>query len=268
MNLQEWLGTEEEKPLDRMVTDGGLCGILRSIGCIGDSLSSGEFETYDDDGKKVYLDRYEYSWGQFIARAAGVKVHNFSRGGMTAKAYCDYFAEEKGFWSKDLACNAYILALGANDCHQIALGSVADINDADPKQNAETFAGYYARIIAQYKEISPNARFFLMSQPVCESYDYLKPGWGEQHQALLYDLAAHFSNCYVIDLRKYAPVYDAAFREKFFLRGHLNAAGYALTAQMVMSYIDYIIRHNLADFHEIGLVDTPYYGKDKKEEAK
>ena len=126
MNLQEWLGTEEEKPLDRMVTDGGLCGILRSIGCIGDSLSSGEFETYDDDGKKVYLDRYEYSWGQFIARAAGVKVHNFSRGGMTAKAYCDYFAEEKGFWSKDLACNAYILALGANDCHQIALGSVAD----------------------------------------------------------------------------------------------------------------------------------------------
>ena len=93
MNLQEWLGTEEEKPLDRMVTDGGLCGILRSIGCIGDSLSSGEFETYDDDGKKVYLDRYEYSWGQFIARAAGVKVHNFSRGGMTAKEYLDSFAE-------------------------------------------------------------------------------------------------------------------------------------------------------------------------------
>lgn len=264
MDIKELMGNENEKPLDRLVTDGGFCGILRTIGCIGDSLSSGEFETYDDTGKKVYLDCYDYSWGQYIARMAGLKAYNFSRGGMTAKAYCDYFAAEKDFWNPEMACQAYILALGANDCHQIAIGSIEDINPDDPTKNADTFAGYYARIIQQYKQISPNAKFFLMTQPVCKSYDYLNPAWGEQHTALLYAMAEYFPNCYVIDLRRYAPVYDEAFREKFFLRGHLNAAGYLLTARMVVSYIDYIIRHNLSDFREIGLVGTPYYGNEAK----
>ena len=35
---------ENEKPLENLVTDGGFTGIFRTIGCIGDSLSSGEFE--------------------------------------------------------------------------------------------------------------------------------------------------------------------------------------------------------------------------------
>ena len=42
MNILEYMGIlENEKPLDRIVTDGGFCGIFRRIACIGDSLSSG-----------------------------------------------------------------------------------------------------------------------------------------------------------------------------------------------------------------------------------
>ena len=66
----ETFSDENEKPLDRMVTDGGMCSIFRTIGCIGDSLSSGEFESYSPDGVTGYHDLYEDSWGQFIARAA------------------------------------------------------------------------------------------------------------------------------------------------------------------------------------------------------
>lgn len=55
-----------EKPLDRIVTDGGMCAIFRRIACIGDSLSSGEFESVKEDGTHVYHDMYEYSWGSFI----------------------------------------------------------------------------------------------------------------------------------------------------------------------------------------------------------
>ena len=43
---------ENEKPLDRIVTDGGFCAIFRKIACIGDSLSSGEFETRTESGEK------------------------------------------------------------------------------------------------------------------------------------------------------------------------------------------------------------------------
>ena len=43
---------------------------------------------------------YEYSWGQFIARTIGSKVYNFSRGGMTAKEYCEGFGEQKDLWNE------------------------------------------------------------------------------------------------------------------------------------------------------------------------
>ena len=43
---------EKERPLERLAPDGGYCGILRTIGCIGDSLSSGEFESMDEAGNR------------------------------------------------------------------------------------------------------------------------------------------------------------------------------------------------------------------------
>ena len=102
MLLQTYLGDPEEKPLERMVNDGGFTGIFRTIGCIGDSLSSGEFESTDpEQTQKGYHDYFEYSWGQYIARAAGCKVWNFSRGGMTAKEYWNSFAEANDYWNPD-----------------------------------------------------------------------------------------------------------------------------------------------------------------------
>ena len=75
MNFEEFIKSyddENERPLDNIENVPGMCGILRKIGCVGDSLSSGEFETLGVDGKKHYNDLFDYSWGQFIARAAGV----------------------------------------------------------------------------------------------------------------------------------------------------------------------------------------------------
>ena len=63
MNINEYLAPAGEKPLDRMVTDGGFCSIFRTIGCVGDSLSSGEFEATGPAGETLYLDMFEYSWG-------------------------------------------------------------------------------------------------------------------------------------------------------------------------------------------------------------
>ena len=79
---------------------------------------------------------------------------------------------------------------------------------------------------------------------------------GEAHRKLLYDFAAHFSNSYVIDLWQYAPVYDAAFRKQFFMGGHMSPTGYAFTAKLFLSYIDWIIRHNMADFKQVGFIGT------------
>lgn len=245
-----------EKPLDNLVTNGGFCGIFRTIGCVGDSLSSGEFESLSDEGIVGWHDFYEYSWGQYIARDTGSKVYNFSKGGMTARAFMEGFGEKCGAW--ETPCQAYILALGVNDLGiwtDIKLGDVSDIGQPG---NA-TFAGAYTNIIINLKRKQPKAKFFLMTMPKIDTDNEEAIKNKDGHAEILYEIAKKYKNCYVLDFRKYAPVYDAAFREKFNLAGHLNPMGYILTARMVESYIDYIIRHNTNDFKQVGFIGTPYH---------
>ncbi len=255
-------GTADDNPLARMVFDGGYCGIFRTIGCIGDSLSSGEFESMSN-GEKGYHDMFDYSWGQYIARHCGCRVYNFSRGGMSASEYWNSFAEQNGFWDEDKLCQAYIMALGVNDIIWMKqeLGSVRDICLQDLSRNADTFAGYYARIIQRLRGMQPKARFFLMTMPrENDGRDHLRAA----HAALLHDIADAFEFAYVIDLFKYAPVYDDEFKRKYYLGGHLNPQGYIFTARMVESYIDHIIRARPEDFAQVGFIGTPYHNESGK----
>ena len=71
-------------------------------------------------------------------------------------------------------------------------------------------------------------------------------------------MAGFFPNTYVIDLRRYAPVYDQKFYDDFYLGGHMQPCGYVFTAYMMVSYIDYLVRANKRDFRMVGLVGTPY----------
>lgn len=255
MDLEKLLYSENEKPLDRIVYDGGYTRIFRTIGCIGDSLSSGEFESRDSEGKAGYHDYYDYSWGQYMARNAGIKVYNFSRGGMSAKWFMESYADACGVWTDEKKCQAYILALGVNDMYtkQVELGEISDIDMENPENNKPTFTGYYAQIIQRLKKNQPDAKFFLVTLP--NGVDDLD---SDNHARLLKEMAELFSNTYVIDLRTYSPKYDSEFKKKFFVGGHMNAAGYILTAQMITSYIDYIVRHNFEDFSQVGFIGTPY----------
>lgn len=259
MDIRKYMTDSSEKPLDRISDDGGFTGIFNTIACIGDSLSSGEWQTRNKDGSWTYTDVFWYSWGQYISRMTGTKVYNFSRGGMTAAEYMQSFADEKDYWNPIFKSQAYIIALGANDITRVingslAMGSVTDIGE-QYTENAESFTGYYAAIIQRYKIIAPDAKFFLMTQPHDESVsdrDRLQ----DEHQKLLYDIANMFSNTYVLDFRKYAPVYDQEFKKNFYLNGHMSPSGYLLTAKMTASYIDYIIRKYPEDFLEVGLINT------------
>lgn len=250
-----------ELPLERAVSDGGFCGIFRTIACVGDSLSSGEFVSRVN-GEPGWHDMYDYSWGQYLARMAGCKVYNFSRGGLHANAFINFYATEHDVWAPEKAAQAYIIALGVNDIvnQRQPYGDITDINDEDPAKNAPTFCGYYARIIACFKKIQPKAKFFLMTIPRSDE-DPEKEALADGHAEVIHKLAKYYDNTYVLDFRKYAPVYDADFRHNFYLDDHMNAAGYLLTAKMVASYIDYIIRHNPDDFRQIGFVGTDLYNE-------
>ncbi len=260
MDMKYILGMDEgEKPLDVIAADGGFVGIFRTIACIGDSLSSGEFEAVSTlDGSNLYIDRFDYSWGQYIARMAGVKVYNFSRGGMTAKEYMESFANNMGYWQKSLAANAYIVALGVNDIFNRGweIGDISDIDLSNYKNNKDTFLGHYGAIIQRYREIAPEAPFFLLTTP--KGINAERIPLQVLHRDAMYKLAELFPNTYVIDLHEYAPVYDEELRKRFYLRGHMAPAGYLFTAKIVSSYMDYIIRHNFEKFTSVGLMDFDY----------
>lgn len=253
MDIKEYFDNSE-KPLDRLVDGYSNTAIFRKIAFVGDSLSSGEFETRDKEQNPGYHDLFEYSWGQYIARKNGLFAYNFSRGGMTASEYINSFAAENGFWDKEKACQAYVIALGVNDIYNAnqEIGSIDDL-DPDYTKNKPTFLGYYAQIVSRYKEISPDAKFFFVTFP--------RTARGADEQTVktieaIYALSEYFDNCYVIDLFKHAPVYDEEFFEKFGLFGHLNPMGYIFTARLIDSYIDYIIRHNYEDFKNAAFIGT------------
>lgn len=268
MNINEYIehltsAPADEKPLDRMVDGGGLTSIFRTIAVIGDSLSSGEFQAMNKEGTKwSYHDMFEYSWGQYIAREAGCTVYNFSRGGMTAMEYMKSFGANQSFFDVKKAAQAYIIALGVNDLinRKFELGKLGDTWDGnvavDMAQDKTTFCAFYCALIERYKEIQPDAKFFLMSMPKGTGE---KPEDDEKraaHNALLHELAGKYKNTYVIDLYTYMPANAGDYRKLFYLAGHLNPMGYMFTAKVVMSYIDYIIRHNYEDFIQVPFIGT------------
>lgn len=265
-DIMKTMKDESEKPLNTLIPEVSFLGIFRRIGCVGDSMASGEMESLNENNEKGFHDYFEYSWGQYMARNAGFEAINFSRGGMTAKEYCESFADANNFWSPKLECQAYIIALGANDitkCHS-DLGSIGDIDINDWRNNKKTFVGYYGEIVQRLKEIQPKAKFFLMTLPRDIFKEPERTAAEEVHRKLIYEMAELFDYTYVMDIREYSPTIDEEFKKKFFLGGHLNPAGYMLYARMFESYIDYIIRHNPEDFAQVAFIGTSFHNSGAK----
>lgn len=263
MNFEKFYSCDNnERPLDNIVTDGGYCSIFNSITFVGDSLLSGEFDFTRDDGERGLCDIASYSWGKILAKMAGIeKVYVYSQGGMTTGGYHS-FADEKGYWNKDNATQCYVIALGCNDFSQnVPLGSAEDIDLNDYNKNKVSIIGNYAKIIQRYKEIQPKAKFFLVSMPKDELRGVERSEKLYEALKLLVDI---FDNTYMIDLYNYAFTYDEEFRAIFSMGGHMNPAGYVLTAKIIASYIDYIIRHNMDDFRQVCFIGTSLCNKNYK----
>ena len=251
MDWRRYVGDETEQPLDRFPVGISETAIFRTIGCVGDSLSAGEIQSLSADGKTGYHDYHEYSWGQYIGRRYGITIRTYARGGLSAHRLLEVHGDRFGAWDPENACQAYIIALGENDMFYFKqeVGTVSDIEAAD----RPTVAHYYGRVIQRFKEIQPRAKFFLVAPPCGnDSKDEKR----REFTQLLHAMAAHFTNTYVIDLFRYAPVYDEEFRQQFYLYGHMSASGYIFTANMIDAYIDYLVRHNPEDFRRVPFIGT------------
>ncbi|MCQ2144055.1 MAG: SGNH/GDSL hydrolase family protein [Bacteroidales bacterium] len=245
---------DKGNPIATISQDPGLCTIIHRWGFIGDSLCSGEHEFIGSDGGRGYDDIFEYSWGQRICAACGTEGDNYSQGGETASGWIEHFWEHPANRNGNIDAKAdlkqaYIIALGCNDKHcKVPAGDpYADIDTEDYTKNAPTFIGNYAGIIQRVKSLQPDAKFFVVTMPD----DYAE----ESYNVVIRKLPEIFENLYVLDIAKYGPSYkDPDFRSKYFLYGHMNAAGYQFTAWMFMTYINWIIENDMEAFSHIAFM--------------
>lgn len=259
------LARPEENPIATMVPDGGMTAIFRKIGFVGDSLSSGEVQIRDpkDPTKWKYIDMYEYSWGQFIARKCGITAFNVSRGGASAKSIDSLAGNLCAFYPRN-ACKAYVVALGVNDITSImndngrlysaGFGSMDDVNFADRSDYKDSVVGWYNKLLLNLRACAPDSPIFVLTIPRADTESEELKAWRDKHAEMLRALPRYYKKLYVIDLRKYAPVYDGEIRSKYFLNGHMSPMGYKYTADMVATYIDYIVTHYPADFRDVQLI--------------
>lgn len=244
-----------EYPLEKIIKDGGLTRALKSIMCIGDSLTEGVFD-YNDNGHTNWAVLSDYSYPEQMKRILGNTVVNAGNGGTNSKTWYNSMADTYLVSARN--CDAYIIALGTNDIGDRGdfVGNVnTDINLSDYNNNADNSVGYYARIIQRIKSINPKAKIF------CVTIPNTRNGLNRYSANEKIRNIANLLKCYIIDLQYYyvdeGEVYN--FKAKYYNGGHLNALGYLNLAYTFISYIDYIINTNISDFREIHFIGTDYY---------
>ena len=223
------------------------------IGCIGDSMSSGECKYTNVDGTTSLVDLYEHSWGQYMARKYGLSVVNLSQGGLTTRSW---FTSSYGYTlaiKEENKCNAYIIGLGINDRNKLGseyLGTIDDIDIDNADNNNDTFYGNYAKIIQKMKKIQPKAKFFLMLDP--------NKAVDEEFQNATAEIATLFENCYVLDMTLYADLYSSSGFIGQQNRGHYNAISYNYMGTLIGAEISKYMYVNHTEFNQIEFIDTDY----------
>lgn len=244
-----------DTPLERIRNDAGLMAIFRHVGCIGDSLASGEAVYKKTDGSTGGKDLFEYSWGQYLARMTGNTYYNWSKGGLR----CDTFlASSMAAECFDGAhnCEAYIIGLGQNENNKkYTIGTAADIDMDDYTQNPNTYYGNYGKIIQKIQQIQPKAKIFVLTDP-------LKAVETAGYNAAVREIAGMFQNVYLVDLYTYgSTLYSSGLLYQQKRGGHFNAVGYFICAMIIATYIDWIIKKNPTEFREVEFIglDNKFY---------
>lgn len=258
-DLEERVTTLEDEMLNTEKTnsdkifDGVEFSLFKQWGIVGDSLSVGH--TADTDGN-ASSPNYYYSWGQYLARSIGNTCLNFGRSGVSSQAW---MTTEKGYpelIKPEKLCQAYILALGANDT-SFTLGSISDIDFSNMNNNADTEYGHYAKVINAIRTTAPQAPIFLFTLPHPRNTETAVQNINGMIRTLAAD--SHFSNVYLVDL-------DANYND-YFKEGklgscigntgwHLTALGYLYASIVIEDAISKVMAEHAGDFQNV--FEIPY----------
>jgi hypothetical protein len=239
-----------DNPLEYIRETPGYLSSFLHVGCIGDSLASGEAVYKKEDGSTGGRDLFEYSWGQYLARMTGNTYYNWSRGGLRCDTFLSSTMATECFDGTH-KCEAYIIGLGQNERNKnYPIGTETDIHMEDYSQNPETYYGNYGKILMKIKEIQPKAKIFVLTDPLQEVE---AAGYNEAVRKI----SEMFSNVYLVDLYTYgSTLFYSGWIAQQRRGGHYNAVGYYACAMIIATYIDWIIKKYPSEFREIEFIGT------------
>lgn len=187
--------------------------LFQKVGVVGDSYASGELAF---DGQ--YVDHYEISWLQILARKDGFIGTNFSKGGMSTRTWLTNPKCMPLMQSSDEQ-DLYILALGIND---EALGTSYIGSEADIDSGADTFYGNYGKIIKAIQTKAPQAKLVIAT--IADSSDT-----ATQFNTAITAIANHFAIPVIVQLDD--PLFNSSFYKDNMIGGHPTGPVYASMAE-------------------------------------
>lgn len=231
------------------IKDNNLFDSFLNVGCIGDSLASGE-SAYKTSGETHYIDLYQYSWPQYIAKMTGNTYYNFSKGGLTAKTWLSDAKGASLAFDGNHECECYIIGLGENDKNagSEGVGTSSDIDLTDYTNNADTFYGNYGKIIQMCQEHQPKCKIFLLKIP--RSSEVI-----DLYNAAITTMASMFDNVYLIDI---TDSVSSGFLNSQKRGGHYNAIGYKFIANALYQAFNDFMESNNSEFSQIEFIGTDY----------
>ena len=252
---------EEDSLLNKIIRDAGNVAIFNKIACIGDSLTHGDFESTEGNEECIP----NLSTPAQMQKIIGNTVFNMGISGYCANRETQSMswfdsAVERNWFSDEYKAEAYIIALGVNDTWRVENGFsgdvLLDIDTENYNNNSLNSVGGYATIIQKIKEIQPRAKIFCMTIPTTSGNETYRDDANTKIKAI-----ANLFNCYILDMNTYYVKKDEVsdWNIRYKLGGHLNAMGYKEYANVVITYIDWIIRNNYEDFKDVQFIGTDLY---------
>ena len=234
-------GTVHSEPV---AADLSSYSMLGRVGVIGDSLSTGT-----EDGDTTTTEDRNQSWVTWLERATGNPHVHLGYGGATTSGWLRDKLEDA--LKAENLCDAYILALGFNDCRNwdgngraVPLRSnqngLLDITGSDTWVNAagETlvYGSYYfnvEKILRKLHEAAPEAAIFVLTNPDYTGDAIANPTAYNQALREIVEVYGEQYNAHLIDLyASYVGVYQELeqFRGKF---NHFPRQVYAYMGQII-----------------------------------
>ena len=223
-----------------------------NVGVIGDSFASGCTKVKNQNDEGVFVDFYNHSWPQYLARKLGTNYTNYSRGGATTTSFITntaYGLPKIVADAETNPCELYLIGLGINDSWNLStLGTVDDIGT-----ESATYYGRYSKIIETIKELHPTCVIMCMTMPT------VSPATNRTaYNGAIEDIVEYYSSqkVYLIDCANINQ-YNSQLWEQY-RNGHLDALGYSLSADILHEAINDVIYNNLEDFKDIESINTEY----------